>query len=721
MFKLEHEWDAREKAGLPRYHSVDQTDIGFRFTEPSSPDAGITAFLEGDYDAMEAAWKGADDVKMCTTSQLIGPQPLHELPDVETIYEAPPGYLAWLACDEQYFAQFGAKFLATIAKHGDAAHVHLMDADPTYAKEVIASLNRPIGLTVEQPMAGPSYYHSIRFCRLAQLMKTRSDPIALLGVDALANRPVSDLPTVPIGMRLRPGRLEPWNQCNASVVIATPEGQTYFDAVADYMFYFWKRNQLRWQIDQAALFFVWKRLGVHIRTLNVQEVDYDYQDDGIVWCNSGRTKWYDNDPSRNRYAVKSAAVEVPSAMTTARAKREQSVERIAYLSCELTSRDLDNRLLIASHLCDMGIIVLLGHFWGVNGNIGRTTPGCHLFTTANDVQARAMQKAVTAGNYVIATDTEGLPLANPIQNVSGIAVSLCDKFLVDSQAHRDLLAERFGDEKFTITGSPRLDYLVNTPIEPIGGDPYVLFNTGLGIINSVWGSPLEALQAMSGAMELTEAEAELTVKAETAALDVISPLIRWLAPQTRVVIRPHPSENAQAWRDAFPALEVVEGASPYPWIKGAQVVIHANSTSGIEAAALGTPALNIDPVAEWGEKFVIKDYNCSVRSAQEAQHVLDAFLNENSGPLAENNDKIASLPLSGAINTARHIAETLKGAKPFKGPFRWSPVDRGDLHRSKFSVAKEELKDRISRINFSGTVKPVDDSTFLMWKQIKPQ
>ena len=99
--------------------------------------------------------------------------------------------------------------------------------------------------------------------------------------------------------------------------------------------------------------------------------------------------------------------------------------------------------------------------------------------------------------------------------------------------------------------------------------------------------------------------------------------------------------------------------------------------------------------------------------------MLAAFLNENSGPLAEKNDRIAGLPLSGAINTARHIAETLKDAKPFKGPFRWIPVDRGDLHRSKFSVAKEELKDRLTHINFSGAVKPVDDSTFLMWKQTK--
>jgi surface carbohydrate biosynthesis protein len=712
-FSIEKEWDAREKAGLPKYHSIDQDDIGFRFVEPSSSDPGLQAFLTGDFATMEAAWKGTSDVRACTTLQSIGRQPLEDLPPVEQIFSTPPGYLAWLACDENFFAQFGAKLLATIK---GAAHVHLMDGDPAYAKEVIAYLDKPIGLTIEQPNAGPSYYHSVRFCRLAQLLRTREDPIALLDVDAIANRPVADLPTVPIGMRLRPGRIEPWNQCNASVVIATRQGQTYFDAVADYIFHFWERNLLRWQIDQTALYCVWKRLGVNIHTLNEQEVNYDYDDRGIIWCNSGRSKWHADDPTRQKFIEKSKEIEIPSPKATAHAKRERVAKRVAYLGCELKNRDLDGRLLVASHLCDMGVAVVVGHLWGINSNSGITTPGCQLFATANDIQAAFMQKAMLAGNYIIASDSEILALTDPLPNISALAVSTCDKFLLDTPLHVQALAEWFGNKKFIATGSPHLEYLVSTDIRPVDGEPYILFNTDLSIVNSALGSPIEALRALSKAKEISQSEAELMIKAETAALDMISPLIRWLAPQMRVVIRPHPSENAKAWREAFPDVEVVEGSSPHPWVKGAKLVIHANSTTGIEAAALGTPSLNLDPVQEWGEKFVINTYNYTAKTLSEAQAAITQFLNENSGPLAAGHAITAEIPRNGAANTAWHIADCLKTAKPLTGPFPWRLVDRSELQRSKFTVTQEELTERLSRLNFNGDISQIDDSTFLIQK-----
>jgi hypothetical protein len=297
----------RAKAGLPADYSVDQDDIGFRFVRPSTPDQGATAYLAGDYAGMEAAWQNFDDIRGSSTFQPIEPQPLDELPPVETVFETPPGFLAWIACDGHYFEKLGAKSLAS---HQGPAHVHLMDADPAYAKEVISYLNRPIGLTVEHPGADPRYYHSVRFCRFAQMMQTRTDPMVMLDADSLANRPITNLPRAPIAMRLSPGRVEPWNQCIATVVVGTPEALPYFSGVADYIFHYWRHNKLQWHIDQMALFSVWKRLGVPIRALNNTEVDYDFQDNGIVWCNSGPEKWQPGETTR--FSAKMDQIEIPS-------------------------------------------------------------------------------------------------------------------------------------------------------------------------------------------------------------------------------------------------------------------------------------------------------------------------------------------------------------------------------------------------------------------------
>jgi len=362
-------------------------------------------------------------------------------------------------------------------------------------------------------------------------------------------------------------------------------------------------------------------------------------------------------------------------------------------------------------------VTVLGHFWGINGNTGKSIPGCQLFATANDVQAEAMQKAITAGHYVIASDSEGLPLANPLPNISSSAISLCDKFLVDSQAHKEILTKQFGEEKFILTGSPRLEYLANIESQVVDGKPYVLFNTGLGVINSFRGSPQEQLKAMSGAMEVTQSEADLMIKTESAVLEILSPLIRWLAPQKRVVIRPHPTENAQAWRDAFPTIEVIEGSSPHTWINSAQLMIHANSTTGIEAATLGIPSLNLNPIEQWGQKFVIKDYSYTVKTLKEAQKAISLFLNEQAGPIADYNRITKNLDRDGAAKTAWHIADCLKPAKRLKGPFQWSPVDRGEVHRSKFLVTQGEVNERLKHLHFSGDLKQLDDSTFLIWKQ----
>jgi hypothetical protein len=53
---------------------------------------------------------------------------------------------------------------------------------------------------------------------------------------------------------------------------------------------------LRWGIDQLAMYGVFEYLRDHDRAprlafLNDRALDYDYRDDGIVWCNSGKNKF----------------------------------------------------------------------------------------------------------------------------------------------------------------------------------------------------------------------------------------------------------------------------------------------------------------------------------------------------------------------------------------------------------------------------------------------
>ena len=67
---VEKEWEARKEHGLPPYHAVDQTDIGFIYHQPQLSGSGALnvcegtkAFLNGDFDVMRSHWKHEKDIR----------------------------------------------------------------------------------------------------------------------------------------------------------------------------------------------------------------------------------------------------------------------------------------------------------------------------------------------------------------------------------------------------------------------------------------------------------------------------------------------------------------------------------------------------------------------------------------------------------------------------------------------------------------------------------
>ena len=69
-------------------------------------------------------------------------------------------------------------------------------------------------------------------------------------------------------------------------------------------------------------------------------------------------------------------------------------------------------------------------------------------------------------------------------------------------------------------------------------------------------------------------------------------------PQYTVVVRPHPSENMTFFRQAFatfPNVVVRRDGSVLSWVRTAELVVHSNCTTGIEAVLAGVPTVNFLP------------------------------------------------------------------------------------------------------------------------------
>lgn len=396
-----------------------------------------------------------------------------------------------------------------------------------------------------------------------------------------------------------------------------------------------------------------------------------------------------------------------------------AMQRVAYLLCELKARDFEPRLLIAAALLKAGCAVVVGQRWGIAYN-GPTAPqGCALFPTANAIQAATMATVAQGGHIIAAADEEALALAGPAMLEILAPESLKHAvFFAHSDLHARTVSAAFPGSNITVTGSARIDLCAAQVTNVRKSDSaYVLLNTNFPLTNSLWGSPEDA-QAQLNMGGLQDAADRVAWEARRRA--AFMPVLTWLLENFAgdIVIRPHPAEKADLWQGLAAQtsnVRVVVGESPGPWLAGASLVIHTDSTTGLEAAVMGRPVLNISTEPDWGAKFVMRFINTTVTSAEAAIAALAGF--RASGTLPPPPQSAAEMyPARGAQRTADAIVRLLeaRGATPLGGDFRWQPVNRPDVLKKKITISREEVADSPHIKPTHAAVHQIDESLFLL-------
>lgn len=339
----------RIRRGLPPYHALSYDDLFFRFAtdylrdweatnrkrltanpNDASAQSGIAfaRFCQRDRHAAEAVFanskKGSifdavrfaptfyDELRAYTPERLL--EGLPPLIEVAPPMPDPKGVM-YLSCNYYYFRAFTMPMLCSLRDKSPETpvHLHIMDATEAEAATVVAfckalaplkyavSVERP-GLQTAPGMEARCYYHAVRFIRFYQHLQQYNCPLWLMDVDAVVHRQLDPafavLQSGDVSMRIRPGRLEPWNQFNACIVGAStsPRSLEYFRLVAAYVSYFYTRRALRWGIDQLAMYGVFADMHDRgeapvLALLGEREIDYAHREDGFVWCNSGSGKF----------------------------------------------------------------------------------------------------------------------------------------------------------------------------------------------------------------------------------------------------------------------------------------------------------------------------------------------------------------------------------------------------------------------------------------------
>ena len=403
--------------------------------------------------------------------------------------------------------------------------------------------------------------------------------------------------------------------------------------------------------------------------------------------------------------------------------------KYAYLTCELKSRDFDSRLLIAAHLLKRGVTVVVGQLWGMLAGAHQAPKGVFLFKTANTIQIGLAEHVKAWGHKAVLMDEEALALVSPYlmrRIVPPKALLVADAFLFQNQMHRDVLGGQG-----PLVGSPRVDLLrhyrglhANDVAACRRAGAYVLINTNYGIHNSAYGAPEAQFNVardvgmFEEATEEGRAYARSWFETERLNMQAMHDLVTRLQGQLgdrRLVIRPHPTENAHAWKQ-YTGAEVISESAPVPWLLGADIVVHTNSTTGLEAALLGRPTLNLNPAptSVFSQTFASNQAACQAQTAEDAATRIKQVLRGETPP--RNDDWIPEFPENAADRIAAELAPFMPEAGALTS---WPHLQRTDTQLKKFTVSVDEA---IGRVNlfFAGAGAPrtkmtvLDDSLFML-------
>ncbi|MBX7198766.1 MAG: hypothetical protein K1X51_05270 [Rhodospirillaceae bacterium] len=236
--------------------------------------------------------------------------PFVDLPPVLGAYPKTPAI--FLACDAVYFDKYCMPMLRSMAANSPMlpVHVHLMSGDDS---TVAPARGLPLALTVtyEDPrqliarlgILPSHYYGAARLVRFAEALEDNPGPLWMADVDGLVTGDAHQLLKVatPAALRIRPGRVEPWHQFSACLIMGSAASRDYFRRVAaivrEDLPYAW------WGMDQYALFSAAIGVKPQISLLGPEVAGAHEQHPGLFWFTGGQALKKSLATDQNPYAV----------------------------------------------------------------------------------------------------------------------------------------------------------------------------------------------------------------------------------------------------------------------------------------------------------------------------------------------------------------------------------------------------------------------------------
>ncbi|MCA9510659.1 MAG: hypothetical protein KC560_08150, partial [Myxococcales bacterium] len=289
------------------------------------------------------------------------------------------------------------------------------------------------------------------------------------------------------------------------------------------------------------------------------------------------------------------------------------------LPVENQVRELDAKLLFALAAAERGYPCVLGARATLHQEAARLPRGVYVAKSARALSERMFRIYRGLGSEIVAWDEESL-VRNPNaafwyrRRLSAAALAHVRAFFAwgEDDAAQIRAFPGGGVPPVHATGNPRLD-LTRPELRATFADDlaalrarhgdFLLVNTNFGLVNHY-------VDAMSGAPPLPPGEhtpeeraaAEALVAYRGAMFDAFREMVPTLAkafPDLAIVVRPHPVEKHAPWEAIarqHANVAVAQKGNVLPWLLAARALVHSGCTTGVEAYALGVPALAYEPI-----------------------------------------------------------------------------------------------------------------------------
>lgn len=224
------------------------------------------------------------------------------LPPVTGDYPAGPAL--FLACNASYFGLFARTLLASLAERSPdtAVHIHYFGGDPDTIAAALDRLRLRTSLTHEDPrpvvdargIVPALYYGAARFIRFAEALARADGPLWIADVDSLVTGDISPLlSSLPasrpaVALRVRGGRMEPWNQYSACLVGGAKASHPYFRRAADLLAA--DLGCAWWGMDQYALLSAAVAVEPEITLIGPDTASVVEDIPGLFWFTAGKAK-----------------------------------------------------------------------------------------------------------------------------------------------------------------------------------------------------------------------------------------------------------------------------------------------------------------------------------------------------------------------------------------------------------------------------------------------